>query len=86
MTKTAAGTAAAGDAAVAQKALQEVSRLVGEATRRFQHEEFIEAVSSLTAIPSVLDPLISYVNHTWVTAASLIEPEADSGQPAGMYL
>jgi hypothetical protein len=77
---------AVGDAAVAQKALREVSRLVGEATRRFEQDAFIEAMSSLTAIPSVLDPLIGFLGYRWVTEVGLTEEVADDQQAGGMYL
>ena len=81
---TATGTAA-GDAAVAQKALKEVSRLVGEAISRFEQEAFIEAMSSLTAIPTVLDPLITFLGSTWVTSAGL-GGDQDACEVQGMYL
>jgi hypothetical protein len=81
---TEAGTAA-GDAAAAQKALQEVSRLVDEAISRFEQNAFIEAMSSLTAIPTVLDPLITFMGRTWVTAAGL-GGDQDAREVGGMYL
>lgn len=69
-------TSTAGEAAVAQKALLEVSRLVGEATERFERESFIEAMSSLTAVTTVLDPLIGFMNRSWVSAAAGDDPGA----------
>jgi hypothetical protein len=81
---TEVGTAA-GDAAVAQKALQEVSRLVDEAISRFEQDAFIEAMSSLTAIPTVLDPLITFIGRTWITAVGL-GGDQETGEVRGMYL
>lgn len=55
--------------AAARQALRELKRLATEAWRRFEHDSLIEATSSLAAIPTVLDPLLSYVQPTWVADA-----------------
>ena len=79
------GNATAGESAVAQRALQEVGRLVEEATERLEGSSFIEAMSSLTAIPNILDPLIGYLSRTWVTDATGAG-DAVAALPGGTYL
>jgi len=68
-------TAIAGEVAVARRALQEVSRLASEATTHFEEQEYIEAASALTALTSVLEPLISFMNTHWIEAS--ITEESD---------
>lgn len=74
--------------AAARRALKELKRLAMEATRRFEQRSLIEATSSLTAMATVLEPLLGYVQRTWVevevTAASPVEPEQSDS--FGMYL
>lgn len=71
--------------AAARQALRELKRLATEALRRFEHDSLIEATSSLAAIPTVLDPLLSYVQRTWVTDAVQVSAAADDDHP-GCYL
>jgi hypothetical protein len=71
------------EAAVARRALREVSRLAGEATAHFEEQEYIEAASSLSAVSTVLDALISYMNRQWMESTVAQELAAS---PIGAYL
>jgi hypothetical protein len=71
--------------AAARQALRELKRLATEALRRFEHDALIEATSSLAAIPTVLDPLLSYVQRTWVADAVQVTPISEDDHP-GCYL
>lgn len=77
-------TARADDAA-AREALRELKRLATEALRRFEHDALIEAMSSLAAIPTVLNPLLSHVQQTWISS---VVPSIDEGNEdqCGGYL
>jgi hypothetical protein len=69
--------------AAARQALRELKRLATEALRRFEHDALIEATSSLAAIPTVLDPLLSYVQRTWVADVVQAPPDVGDEHPGG---
>lgn len=69
--------------AAARQPLRDLKRLDTEALRRFEHDALIEATSSLAAIPTVLDPLLSYVQRTWVADAVAVLPDAGDEHPGG---
>jgi hypothetical protein len=65
-----------------------LKRLAAEAGRRFEQDSLIATTSSLAAMTSVLDPLLGYLQRTWVAeevaADTDLQPEAS--EPIGLYL
>lgn len=72
--------------AAARQALRELKRLATEALRRFEPDALIEATSSLAAISTVLDPLLSYVQRTWVADVVRTSPPDVDDDRSGAYL
>ncbi len=74
--------------AAARRALKELKRLAMKATRRFEQRSLIETTSSLTAMATVLEPLLGYVQRTWVEAevTAAAPAEAEQSGSFGMYL
>lgn len=75
--------------AAARAAIRELKRLASEASRRFDQNSLIATTSSLAAMSTVLDPLLGYLQRSWVES----EVEAPNGAvaepadgPVGMYL
>jgi hypothetical protein len=76
--------------AAARAAIRELKRLASEASRRFDQNSLIATTSSLTAMSTVLDPLLGYLQKSWVESevgATNGAPcaEADD-EPVGLYL
>jgi len=75
--------------AAARAAIRELKRLASEASRRFDQDSLIATTSSLTAMATVLDPLLGYLQRSWVESEVGVPEDAagDSDDDrVGMYL
>ena len=75
--------------AAARAAIRELKRLASEASRRFDQNSLIATTSSLTAMATVLDPLLGYLQRSWVESEVEVPDDAadDSDDDhVGMYL
>lgn len=69
--------------AAASQARREVKRLASEGLCRSEHSSLTKAASSFAAIPTVLNPLLSYMQRTGVSSS--VQEGADD-HTAGGYL
>lgn len=75
--------------AAARAAIRELKRLASEASRRFDQNSLLATTSSLTAMSTVLDPLLGYLQRSWMEREAEVSAGAagDSDDDrVGMYL
>jgi hypothetical protein len=71
--------------ATARRALQELSRLASEARDHIDAGEYVEAASSLSAMPTVMGPLMAFVSLQWLETETS-DPPAPPEPLTGTYL
>jgi hypothetical protein len=75
--------------AAARAAIRELKRLASEVSRRFDQNSLLATTSSLTAMSTVLDPLLGYLQRSWMEHEAEVSAGAASDSDddrEGMYL
>jgi hypothetical protein len=72
--------------AAARLAFRELKRLANEASRFFGQNSLVATTSSLAAMSTVLDPLLGYLQHSWIADAAETQDDESETAPPELYL